>query len=70
MAHQRMNDDLRGTEPARQTSDPAISERDSHDPVGPTSAVQDSGPGVAFALAFLAIFAVVLAGAILTGVIG
>jgi hypothetical protein len=67
MADQRPTTDLRGTEPARQASDPTLSERGADNPVGPTAPVQDSGPGVLLAVALLAIFLVVLAAAVITG---
>ena len=70
MTDQRPTDDLRGTEPARQTRDPALSERDSDNPVGPTSPLQDSRPGIWVAVAFLVLFVVVLIGAVVAGVIG
>ena len=58
MAHERPTDDLRGTEPARQSNDPALTER------------PDSRPGVALGLAFLAVFLVVIVAAIVLGVVG
>jgi hypothetical protein len=64
---ERPTDDLRGTEPARQTNDPALSERDADDPIGPTAAVQDSGPGIVLAIALLGIFLVVLVAAVVSG---
>jgi hypothetical protein len=58
MAHQRPTDQLRGTEPARQASDPSLEEGD------------DSRPGVALAIGFLVVFLIVIAAAIAFGVIG
>jgi len=69
MAHQRPTDERGGTEPARQTDDPALSERDARDPVGPTTPVQDSRPGMVAAFALLAVFFVVLAAALVTGLL-
>ncbi len=69
MAYQRPTDDFRGTEPARQTDDDALSDR--HDSeLGGSSALRDSRPGVGIALAFLALFAILLVAAVLLGILG
>lgn len=58
MAHQRPTDQLRGTEPARQSSDPSLSEGG------------DSRPGVALGIGFLVVFAIVIVAALAFGVLG
>lgn len=58
MAHQRPTDQLRGTEPAPQASDPSLSEGG------------DSRPGVALAIGFLVVFVIVIAAAIAFGLLG
>lgn len=69
MAHQRPTDDLRGTEPARQTDDPGLSDRPG-DPAGAAGPViSDSRPGVIIGLAVLGLFLVGLVGAVAAGLI-
>lgn len=58
-----------GTERARQTDDPTLSDSESRDPVGPTTAVDDSRPWVMFAAGFLVLFLVVLGAALILGVL-
>jgi hypothetical protein len=70
MADDRPNDEWRGTEPARHADDRGISDRATSEPVGPTSAVEDSRPGVLIGLILLALFVLALVAAVVLGVIG
>ena len=68
MAHQRPTD-LSGTEPVRQSDDPGLSDSTTGGPDTP-AAGPDSRPGVLIAVAFLALFIVLLVGAVVIGIIG
>ena len=70
MAPDRPTEDLRGTEPARQTDDRGLSDGAAEEPVGPTSAVDDSRPGVLIGLVLLALFAIALVAAVVLGLLG
>jgi len=70
MSHQPPTDGLRGTEPARQADDPALSDAASDAPVGPTSTVDDSRPGVLIGIVLLAVFIVTLVAAVAVGIVG
>lgn len=68
MAHQRPTD-LGGTEPARQSDDAGLSDSLTGDAAAP-AAGPDSRPGVLIAVAFLALFIILLIGAVVTGIAG
>ena len=68
MAHQRPTD-MHDTEPARQTDDAGRSDSATGTSTAP-AAGPDSRPGVLIAVAFLVLFIVLLAAAVLTGILG
>jgi hypothetical protein len=68
MTYDKPTQDLRGTEPARQTDDPSLADSDSSKPIGPTSAADDSRPGLRLGVILLVVFLVVMAIAIVWAV--
>jgi hypothetical protein len=68
VTYDKHTDDLRGTEPARQTDDPALADSESPAPIGPTPAADDSRPGMRIGLVLLVVFLGTLAIAIVWAV--